>query len=112
MPNILEIEFGHDDPSVLVKDEYFYRCIGLNNNTKTVLAIKDMSKETKLRAGFKLYNNVVIKDRADLILNKERCELYNSDKTILYANNSKVLHINLLIQLKKLAIEHFLITLL
>lgn len=36
-----------------------------------------------------MYNNVVIKDRADLILNKERCELYNSDKTILYANNSK-----------------------
>ena len=88
-PNILEIEFGHDDPSILVKDAYFYRCIGLNNDTKTVLAIKDMSKEAKIRAGFKLYNNVIIKDRADLILNKERCELYNSDKTILYANNSK-----------------------
>lgn len=90
-PNILEIEFGHDDPSILCNDATLYRRLGLSDNTKTVFAIKDMTKEATFRERFStMYSNsIVVKDRTELIIDKERCELYNANKTIVYANDSK-----------------------
>ncbi len=83
-PNILEIEFGHDDPTVLANGSSFYRQIGASTNIHTVYTIKDPTKTDAFIKMFSMYKPQVVTTPEEVTIDYTRKEIYNADKTIIY----------------------------
>lgn len=81
--DILEIEFGHDDPSTSLQgSSKLDSCINLkdsNGTIKTVFVIKDESKIAAFKARFN--TSVLIEASSNIVLDAERKEIYNADKS-------------------------------
>ncbi|MCI6789060.1 MAG: leucine-rich repeat domain-containing protein [Mollicutes bacterium] len=87
--NVLEIELGHDDPTILANETYLYRQLGYKDNSKTIFAIKDSSKIDAFKDQFSMFKtNVTIKNKDDVNLDYDRKELYSNDKSIIYNSNT------------------------
>ena len=83
-PNVLEIEFGHDDPTVLANETYFYRQIGAAGYNHVVYVIKDSSKAEAFKGIFSMYKPKLICTPEEVTIDYARKEIYNADKSVIY----------------------------
>lgn len=83
-PNVLEIEFGHDDPTILASETFFYRQIGAGSYNHTVYVIKDSAKAKAFKSMFSLYKPEHIAIPEEVTIDYARKEIYNADKSVIY----------------------------
>lgn len=83
-PNVLEIEFDHDDPTVLADGENFYRQMGAGSFDHAVYALKDSSKIDAFINLFKIYKPKNVTTPEQVTIDYARKEIYNADKSVIY----------------------------
>ena len=84
---VLEIEFGHDDPSILTTTSNLDKSLGVSDSSRTVLTIKNKEKEATFRNCF-TSRFLKVEAASEVYLDSERNEIYDADKTVLLATGN------------------------